>query len=684
MLRNALLGGCLLLAGLTGSVLAADDWRRPAAKEWPMVAGDWNSTRYSTLKQIDKTTVKQLGAAFTKDFAQATRTTPVVHAGRMYLTINLDVYALDARTGEVIWKHTPAGRINNLFKGVAVDGDRVYVGLTDSSVLALDAKTGAEIWQTQLSDPAEQRQALKTLFSQVGQPGGTYTGMYISAAPTVANGVVVAVMANGDYGVIGRVGGFDAKTGKRLWVFNTVPAPGEYGSDTWQKNDIWKKGGVGVWMTPVVDPDLGTVYFGTGNPLPYYAGDQRKGDNLFANTLVALDLKTGKRKWHRQLVHHDIWELDLATPLIGFTAPDGRKGLAIMRVDGHLFTFDRATGEPIIPIEERPVRQAAVENTAPTQPYPTSGDSLVPPCVDKDMGAPDAFELSCFFDPVEKGRNNVIIPSSATRVAPMAYNPDLQMVFVPGAVAAQLRRKVDDPRILGLGGGPVPGLKSWGLIAAFDVNSGKITWQKSYPASQTGGAGLFTTAGGLLFRGDRDGNFEAMDAKTGDTLWKFQIGGIPDGPPISYEIDGKQRIAFVTSTGKLWVFELGGTLPQAAAPAVAEASVGRNNVSGRMVTTNEIKTAANLTEPGIFDEGGPRPFTDEFQFQPFRSKTTVGSTVTWVNNGQETRSAAAVDGSWSTGPIAPGKKGTVTFTKPGTWLYRDTLHPFSFGEITIQ
>jgi quinohemoprotein ethanol dehydrogenase len=264
-----------------------------------MVGGDWGNTRYSPLNQINADTVKTLAGAWQKKFdGENSRSIPVVRDGLMFVTASAHVYALNPKTGETVWTYTPPVPPSNLFKGVAIGNGLVFVGLSDARVIAINEKTGEFVWEALVSDPAPTRTDLTSKFNYVGAPP---TGQYISAAPTYVNGLVIAAMANGDYAIRGRVAAFDSKTGKRVWKFDTVPAPGEPGHETWPAdNDAWKKGGGGVWMTPTVDVDLGMIYFGTGNPVPYYGGEPRAGDNLYTDSLVALDLKSGKLRWHFQ------------------------------------------------------------------------------------------------------------------------------------------------------------------------------------------------------------------------------------------------------------------------------------------------------------------------------------------------------------------------------------------------
>jgi quinohemoprotein ethanol dehydrogenase len=693
-MADQILGGKTILAGAlilgllpAGMATAADiDGRQPAGRDWPMPEGDWGNRRFSSLTQINTTNVKSLGGTWTRKFENETsRSRPVVRDGLMFVTASAHVYAINPKTGDTVWSYTPPVPASFLLKGVAVGEGKVFIGLSDSRVVAVDEKTGKQVWEGMVADPQPPREDLAKRFAAV--VGAPPTGQYVSAAPTYAKGLVIATLANGDYGIRGRVAAFDAKTGKRVWKFDTVPAPGEFGHDTWPKdNDSWTKGGGGVWMTPTIDPDLGLVYFGTGNPVPYYGGEPRPGNNLFTDSLVALDLKTGKYRWHFQAVHHDLWEFDLATPISLYdveVAGKPRKGVGFMRDDGYLFLLDRVNGKPLIPIEERPVRQSAQNKTSPTQPYPVGAQQIVPNCIDKDRGTPVAFELSCFFDPVDLDRPNVAMPASAVRVAPMSFSPQTGYFYVAGGVIGGWHRRYEDPYFLPRVG-LLPGLKNWGVLTAIDSKTDKIVWQKTLPYPASGGSGTTATAGGLVFHGETDGNLQAYDAKTGDLLWQSQTGHSVDGPPTTFEVDGEQYVAIMQTDATLLAFKLGGTLPQSAAatgPAGNPSTVGIAASHGRIVTTDQIQVGVVVRDMGMT---GDRSELDEYQFSPARTKVKVGTKVTWTNGGKIAHDASAEDGAWTTGELAPGQSASVTFDKPGTYTYVDKQHPFVFATIEVE
>ncbi len=633
-----------------------------AGKEWPVHGGSDGNTRYSPLDQINASNIKNLGAAWAFDMKdEQSKGPPVLADGTMFVAAaGGHITALDPTTGVVKWSYLPTGPgLDARNRGLAVGGGRIYFGLTDGSVSAIDEKTGTLAWTTYIGD------------------GPARFGMFVSAAPAYADGKVLIGLASGDAGIKGRFVALDAKTGKLVWQFNTIPLPGEAGHDTWPAdNDSWKNGGAGVWMPPSVDPVLGLVYFGTSNASPQYGGEVRPGDNLFTATALALDLKTGKEKWHFQALHHDIWEGDLGTPMVLYDQKfDGkmRKAIAVLRTDGEMFVLDRATGKPIIPVEERPMKQDKRLATAPTQPYSIGVDKVGPNCVEPDQ-IPAGFVAGCYWDPVNFDQPNLVFPTS-TRYAPMSYSPKTGLIYVSGMSGGHWIRRGVDPYFFTLPS--VPGMKSYGILAALDSTNGKIAWQKkiTYPAAF--GSGTTVTAGDLLFHGEPDGQFQVYNAKTGDMAWQFQTGGPATAPAITYEVGGKQYVA-IAATNKIWSFALGGTVAAAASPPPPQTD---SEFAGRVVSTDQVAMSATIKSIGVIKNA---EFTDEYVFQPMRIKVKAGATVTWTNDGKEAHDAIAQDGSWTTGEIAPGKTGTVKFDKPGTYTYICKDHPWSYGEIQVQ
>ena len=663
--------GALLVS--TVMVLHSDE-AKPSSDsgEWALVHGDRTNDRYSPLSKINTDTVKQLGGAWvSKKFEDgaSTRSSPVVKDGAMYITAGTRLHSLNAKTGEILW--TWRSNVALSWQGVAVGDGRVFVGLQTGRVQALEEKTGNPIWTQQIGEVPPRK------------------GESVTGAPTYAQGIVFVGLANGDWALRGRVVALDAKTGHELWHFFTVPSPGEVGHETWDpRNNIWKIGGGGVWQTGAIDAELGLVYFVSGNPIPPFGGEERPGNNLFTCSVLALDIKTGKLRWHYQLVHHDVWEGDIATPLLLYDAQvDGhsQKALASMRADGYLFLLNRETGQPILPVEERTVPQDARMATSPTQPFPIGADEVLPDC-DKWRAKkiPAGFQLGCFFTPSYYDKLNVLRPFFGMRIAPMAYSRQTGYFYATGVVFLGWRRRTDDPFMLLDLGDTAPGLQSSGVLAAIDSRTDKIVWQKEMSSR---GGGLLTTAGSLVFESEADGNFTAYDAKTGEILWQFQIGlagrGLSSGgrgPATTYEIQGEQYIA-VPAGSSVWAFKLGGKLPPV--PKATAQSTGEDQeFSGPINDTDEIETTS-LDRDSNQPVGGSRYYIDEYKFNPMRARTKTGTRVTWVNNGKMIHTIAALDGSWTTGKISPAQNGYVTFDRPGSYTYICKDHPWVYGQLIV-
>src|SRR5579883_181407 len=659
-LRYVLLAGALALPALAS---AKDDLNQPAAKDWPAVGGSWSNARYSSLDKINTQNVKQLGGAWLHKFdGEISRASPVVADGAMFITAGQHVYAIDPKTGNTVWSYQAEAAPSGMYKGVAVGDGRVYVGLGNGHLIALDEKTGKLEWTGIVGDDPPVK------------------GQAIPAGPTYVNGLVVTGLANGDYGLDGRIVALDARTGKQVWRFDTIPPPGQPGHDTWPAdNDEWKKGGGGVWMNAAIDPDLGLAYLGVDNPVPQWGGELRAGDNLYTDTAVALDLKTGKPRWHFQVVHHDIWEQDLGTPLILFDYKmNGKvsKAVGVMRTDGYLFILDRATGKPLWPVEERPVPQNPRLKTSPTQPFPKGAEALGPNCEPKDQ-IPDGFKALCEFDPVDYDTPNGIYPILTTRSSPMAYSPKTGFFYAAGSPGWPLWiKRFEDPKFF-IAGNALPGLKTKGFVAAVDSKTNKIVWKTNTPYEMQNGSGMTVTAGGLIFHGDPSGEVQAMDATKGDILWTFQAGSNAAGPAAVYEVGGEEYVA-LAAQGSLWAFKLGGTVQPLPAPPPPKTET---TFVGRIVQTDQITMSPTISDTGL---EFVRQTVDEYAFSPVRTKVKVGTKVTWSNHGKMPHDATSVDGSWSTGEIAPGQSASVTFDKPGTYTYRCKDHPWSYGQLIVE
>ena len=678
----------VLALGPSGSA-QSEDGRTYGGADWPVIGGDWANSRYSTLDEIDTGNVGELGAAWSFPFEgrASTRATPVVDDGVLYIGSGTRLYAIDGATGETIWSVRPdedapadldtagigdilnAGRAIPSPPGVALGAGKVFVGLMDGRVAAVRQETGEFVWTTQIGyDPPKKGQA-------------------VSGAPLYVDGRIYVGLANGDWAFRGKVVSLDAETGELLWEFYTIPGPGEPGHETWPQEGewghVWEQGGGGVWHVGNADPDLGLVYFVTGNAVPMFGGEARQGDNLYTASILALEMDTGALRWHYQVVHHDLWDADIAIgPLLYDAVVDGetRPALAALRADGFFFLLDRETGEPVYPIEEVPVPQDPYNFTAPTQPFPVDAESLVGDCSQwRDKVAPP-FVLNCSgFTPPYVDRDNVVAPGAPiprVRVTPIAYNPRTRYLYAQGtAHVGRARRITDDPWFRG--GAPsytnLP--DSVGVFGAIDTRTNRVVWKHEVAAGILGTSGPLTTAGGLLFRGSGDGTFQAYDARTGAALWRFQTGVRGSrGPSITYEAGGEQYVALAMGP-ELWAFKLGGALPQEGAPPTA----GRRS-AGRETSEIMTSTLVRSAERGV----GFRYAVDEHAFNPPRARVGAGTIVTFVNSGDITHTITAQDASWTTGPLLRAQSGYVRMERAGTFTYHCEDHPWAMGQITVE
>jgi len=660
------------------------------ASDWPLKGGHWGNTRHSTLDEITTDNVGRLGAVWKTELkGSVSRVAAIVEDGLMFIPSGGSttyagqgnrpgenasastegiggITALDAATGEIVWQYTPQGGagVSVLVKGAGAGGGKVYVGLNDAQVVAVDQKSGKEVWRGRAgADPVP-------------------PGEFIAAAPVYVNGVVLVGIGSGDAGISGRTVALDASNGDKLWEFRSIPGRGEPGNETWpQDTDAWEQGGGGVWTSHAVDAELGLVYFGTGNAFPMQGGELREGDNLYATSVLAVDLETGEYRWHFQMTRHDMWEADVGGPLVLYNADvngESVPALAAMRMDGNVFLFNRATGEPLHGIEERPHRQVARIHSAETQPFPVDADQVGFPCAQEEL-TPKGFELGCFFDAVDYDDSNIMLPGSATRFAPMSYSPQTNQFYITGSVSAGWHRRAPDPYYFSGGSTPVPGIRTYGLLVAFDADTRRITWQKEMPRPISNGSGATTTAGGLLIHGEPDGNLQAYNAEDGALLWEFQTGSSVAGPVAVYEADGRQFFGVVAGQ-TVWGFALDGSLPPAeSGPPQPD---GVSGFAGRVVPTNEIMMAEEF--PSTISMHARENFKDNYALSPNRARIAVGSTVTWTNNSDIERDVMAEDGSWASGPIPPGRSATVTFNIPGAFTYTSRQHPWVYGQLIVE
>ena len=539
---------------------------------WVTNGGTLFNQRYSPLAQINRTNVAGLKANWRVHLASALgpqysgQGQPLFYAGVLYVVTGADdVFALDVDSGRTLWSYRAnldpqrvkvcCGWVS---RGVGLGDGKVYVGRLDARLVALDQRSGEVAWSIQGEDPLK--------------------GYSIVAAPLYYDGMVIVGYAGGDMGIRGRVKAYDARDGHLLWTFYTIPGPGDFGSDTWpHDNDYWKYGGAPVWQTPALDPKLGLIYFSTGNAGPDYGGARRAGNNLFTSSIVAIDARTGRYRWHFQQVHHDIWDYDSPNPVVLFDAPYGgrmRQGLAEISKTGWVYLLDRATGKPLIGIPERPVPQEPRQKTAATQPYPI-GDPLFPQRVDI---APEGYTLvnhgrifTPFWDkPV------VYRPQMAVNWPPSSYDPDSNLFYVCGidnlATSSHDAKPFSPPKYEGMWmqNGPFAftGLPGRGLFAAYDLKTNRLVWEQQWKDSCMSGS--IVTGGGLVFVGRSDGRLTALDKASGERLWQFQTDAGVNATASTFSDHGTQYVA-VLSAGTLfgggkrgdsvWLFSLKGTIP---------------------------------------------------------------------------------------------------------------------------
>ncbi|HTV51420.1 MAG TPA: PQQ-binding-like beta-propeller repeat protein [Steroidobacteraceae bacterium] len=538
---------------------------------WLTNGGSLSNQRYSPLELIDRDNVARLKARWRASLngsglnpRDGNQAQPLVYQDTIYVSTGEgDVFAIDVDSGRVRWEFTAhvdpkvarpccawPGR------GVAIGEGKVFVGELDARLIALDQYTGKVLWSVQAEDPRQ--------------------GYVIASAPLYYDGLVISGFAGSDMGTRGRIKAYDAATGALRWTFYTVPGPGERGHESWPANsDVWKHGGAAIWQTPALDPQLGLLYFSTANPGPVLNGNIRAGDNLFSVSIVAIEAKTGKYRWHFQQVHHDIWDYDSANPVVLFDAPYGgqmRKALAQAAKTGWVYILDRVTGKPLIGIVERPVMQEPRQRTSPTQPFPV-GDALVPQEIDM---APEGFDLinhGRIFTPFSQ-HPAVWKPLAAVNWPPSSYDPSLHRMFICaqdslwGAVGGDPNYPVEPGALYS--GSVVQRFAAprRGVFAALDVTTNRLVWRQQWVDSCYSGS--VATAGGLVFVGRNDGRLTALDERNGHKLWEFQTDGGVNAPASVFEHAGKEYVLVLaggtTLAGSkhsdgLWLFCLDGTLP---------------------------------------------------------------------------------------------------------------------------
>jgi len=556
---------------------SAKDLTQPPRRDWITNGGNVLNQRYSPLTLLNRDNVKDLKALWRTSMGSGalpnnSGQAQILHfEGTLYVINGAnDVFALDVDSGAILWTYhgnpdpkagVPMGRSS---RGVAIGEGKVFVAQLDARLVALDQKTGQVVW------------------SIVAEPW--QKGFSLTSAPLYYNGLVIVGFSGGEMASRGKVKAFRAKDGKDAWTFNTVPGPGETGHESWpQDNNAWEFGGAPVWQTPAVDPELGLVYFSTGNPGPDLHGGVRPGNNLFSVSIVAIDAKTGKYRWHFQQVHHDIWDYDSPNPVVLFDAEIGgkmRKGLVEVSKTGWAYILDRETGQPLVGIEEKPVMQEPRQATSATQPFPV-GDAIVPQSI--DIPPEGSSIVPSGVSVINEGK--IFTPFWTDPIAmkpgtmgganwpPSSYDPESHLLYVCAtdrinSFSVQAELPTPKANDVYMGGRFVQAnADDRGILAALDVRTNKLAWRQQW--REICYSGSVVTAGGLLFVGRNDGRLTALDKSNGKSLWEFRTDAGVNTTVTTFDWNGDQRVVVHAGGGVfagaqrgdgIWMFSVKGTM----------------------------------------------------------------------------------------------------------------------------
>ena len=545
MTRHALIA--LLLVSLLPSNAAAQvsfDRLLRADEEpenWLTYSGSYKSQRHSQLDQITPANVTDLELrwVFQARSLEVFQATPLVVDGIMYLVEPTNtVAALDAKLGRVFWtyEYTPSraarpccGAVN---RGLGILDNTLFLATIDANLVALDATSGKPLWKTSVGDPA--------------------AGYALTLAPLVIKDKVVVGIAGGEYGIRGFIAAYDAQTGEEAWKFYTIPGPGEPGHETWQGDD-WMHGGAPAWLTGSYDPDLNLTYWGIGNPGPDWNPSQRPGDNLYSDSVVALNADTGELEWYFQFTPNDPYDYDSVQIPVLIDAPDGAGGTLKLMLwgnrNGFFYVLNRESGRflsgsPFVDVNwasglddsGRPVLTPQPPG-ATTFPGVQGGTNWYSPSYSPGTGL--------FYVSAWEGYGAVFEPQE------VEYQPG--RIFLGGRPASPITGGANVP---GLGRGHI---NNWteaagnGAVLAIDPRTGQQRWR--FEMTDVTSSGILTTGSNLLFTGSREGYFHALDAETGDLLWKQTLGGMIANGPMSYMVDDTQFVA-VAAGHSLFVFAL--------------------------------------------------------------------------------------------------------------------------------
>lgn len=495
---------------------------------WLTYSGDYSGQRHSPLTQITPANVRRMAPAWTFQTETTTRgrgfeTTPLIDDGVLYVTgSNNLAWAIDARSGRAFWQYRrdlpgdlTYGAVAPVNRGFGMLGNRLFMVTLDAHLLAFDRATGDILWDTVLANYQE--------------------GYSATLAPLVVKDKVIVGISGGEYATRGFIDAYDPATGERIWRFHTIPAPGEPGSETWPDDpEVLARGGGGTWMNGSFDPELNLIYWGVGNPNPDYFSDSRPGDNLYSNSLVALDADTGRLRWHYQFTPHDVNDWDSNhMPVLADVEWNGRarKVVMVANRNGFLYVLDRVSGELLL---GKPF-------TATTWAREIGADGRPIVLNDGSQG--------CVPD-----------PWGSTNFYPPSFHPQLEWMFVNARETCAVYVPQAPEYVAGQQstGGVVyiDRDNEFGALRALDIRTGELQWEFRYPTPNFGG--VMTTASGLVFAGDHEGNFIAFDARSGENLWHYQTGSrIWGAAAMTYMLDGRQYV-LIPSGSILTAFALPG------------------------------------------------------------------------------------------------------------------------------
>ena len=524
---------------------------RTNGSNWAIYGHDYTNQRFSPLAQITTANVGSLKMAWMYQTGISRlgsfENSPTVVDGVMYVTTPYNTaMAVDARTGQQIWRYEHKPSItapiyccgpNN--RGVAISGNSVFMGTLDARLVALDSKTGAVKWDVEVADPE--------------------AGYSLTIAPLIVDNFVIVGSSGAEYGIRGFVKAYNKDDGKLAWTFYTLPDKGWEGNFSEktgegedlkrdipaekaamaQYGDAWKRGGGSVWMTPAYDPASHNIFFAVGNPSPDLDGTVRPGDNLYTESIVAVDARTGEYKWHYQEVPHDVWDFDATSPPVIVKLKNGKTAVAEAGKTAFVYVLDAETGKLIRKSEEFNRHE------------------------------------NYFVQPTAEGVRMLPGANGGSEWSPTAVNPNLGYMYVLGLEQPMNYITHSAPLEKGklwLGSAfkAVPGEKQFGTFTAINLNTGKRAWQVKTDQPMIGGA--LATAGNLVFTGEGNGHFNAYDARTGKTLWSFSAGAGCNAPPVTYTVDGKQYIAVACGGNYQLGYPLGAAVMVFALPGSAGAT----------------------------------------------------------------------------------------------------------------